>query len=127
MSIMHRQCFGSEHQNRQSINPRLFNWPLANLLLRLDRNTTLARAFFLTLFTFLSLFPGSKALADIAFVKTIGTAASTSTGTTLSVTVPASGVAAGTSVIVSIAINPSTGTVSCTDTRSNSYAVDSDI
>jgi YD repeat-containing protein len=72
------------------------------------------------------LFP-SVIHADIAFVKNIGTASSTTTGTTLSVTVPAAGVAAGTSVVVSIAINPSSGTVSCSDSGGNSYAVDRNV
>src|SRR5688572_741878 len=69
----------------------------------------------------------SQALAAISLVKTIGTASSTSTGTSLAVTVPAAGVAGGNSLIVSLAFNPASGTVSCTDTRGNSYAVDKDI
>jgi hypothetical protein len=68
-----------------------------------------------------------EAFAAIAFVKNIGLASGATTGTTLSVAVPTAGVAAGTSIIVSLAMNPSAGTVSCTDTRSNSYAIDRDI
>jgi len=68
----------------------------------------------------------SQAVAQISFVKTIGTASSTSTGTSLSVTVSAAGVAAGNSVIVSLAFDPASGTVSCSDTRGNTYAVDKD-
>jgi hypothetical protein len=91
--------------------------------------------FLITLLSFLvglpsvsSLLPGATpAFAAITFVKNVGIASSTTTGTTLSVTVPAAGVAAGTSVIVSVAINPSAGTISCTDTKSNTYAVDRDV
>jgi hypothetical protein len=69
----------------------------------------------------------SQALAQIAFVKTIGTTPSTSNGTSLTVTVPAAGVAGGNSVIVSLGFDPESGSVSCSDTRGNSYAVDKDI
>src|SRR5262245_23774045 len=61
------------------------------------------------------------------FVKTVGTSSSKSTGTTLNVFVPASGVAAGNSVIVTLAFDPASGAVLCSDTRGNSYSVDKDI
>lgn len=80
------------------------------------------------LLTFINISLGAnQAFAAIAFVKNIGVASSTATGTTLSVTVPTAGVAAGTSIIVSLAMNPSAGSVSCTDTRLNSYTIDRDI
>ncbi|MBM2802689.1 MAG: hypothetical protein HW419_582 [Deltaproteobacteria bacterium] len=69
----------------------------------------------------------SPAAAQIAFVKTIATNATNTTGTSIAVTVPAAGVAAGNSIIVSFAMNPATGTVSCADTASNSYGVDRDV
>ena len=69
----------------------------------------------------------SQALAQIAFVKTIGTTSSTSNGTSLTVTVPAAGVAGGNSVIVSLGFDPASGSVSCSDSHGNSYAVDKDI
>ena len=69
----------------------------------------------------------SQALAQIAFVKTIGTTPSTSNGTSLTVTVPAAGVAGGNSVIVSLGFDPASGAVSCSDSHGNSYAVDKDI
>ena len=69
----------------------------------------------------------SLSIAAISFVKTIGTTSSTTTGTSLAITVPASGVAAGNRAIVTIALNPSTGTVACSDTGGNSYAVDRNV
>jgi hypothetical protein len=63
--------------------------------------------------------PGS---ATIAFVKNVGTA-SHGTGffTSLQVTVPASGVASGNSLIISIFAGGSVGTFLCSDTRGNAY------
>ncbi len=69
----------------------------------------------------------SLSIAAVSFVKTIGTTSSTTTGTSLSITVPASGVAAGNRAIVTIALNPSTGTVACSDTGGNSYVVDRNV
>src|SRR5262245_9487860 len=80
----------------------------------------------LALATCLSLTP-SEASAAIAFVQTIGTIGSGSTGTTLTVTVPAGGVAATDTVFVSVSIDPSAGTVSCTDSGGNTYTVDVDV
>ena len=67
------------------------------------------------------LLTGSQAYGQIAFVKTIGTTSTTTTGTTTTLTVPASGVAAGNSVILFLSINPSAGTISCSDSKGNSY------
>ncbi len=68
----------------------------------------------------------SPAVAQIAFVKNVTPNQSKTTGTSIAVTVPASGVAAGNSIIVWLAMDPASGTVSCTDSASNSYAVDRD-
>ncbi|MGH7768757.1 MAG: hypothetical protein ACREQP_15030, partial [Candidatus Binatia bacterium] len=95
-----------------------------------SRRTPVTHYYFLAaVLSILGFLPANipEALAAISFVKNIGGASSTTTGTTLSVTVPTSGVAAGTSIMISLAMNPSTGTVSCTDTRSNSYVIDRDI
>lgn len=73
------------------------------------------------------IFPNSSALAQISFIKNIGTVTSTSTGTTTAITVPVSGVAAGNRVFVLLGMNPSTGTVTCNDSGGNSYAVDRDV
>ena len=70
---------------------------------------------------------GSEALAQISFVQTIGIAQSLSSGTSTTVTVQAPGVAAGHSVILSFAMNPASGAVSCGDSRGNSYVIDRDI
>src|SRR5262245_45205860 len=87
----------------------------------------LGRRFLLTILA-LTVLSSSHALAAVSFVKTIGTPqSSTSTGTTLTITVPAAGVAAGNSVIVSLAFDPASGSVSCTDSQKNTYAVDKDI
>src|SRR5947207_2012003 len=64
-----------------------------------------------------------QAFAAIAFVKNVGFLADNTTGTTSSVTVPAGGVAFGHTVLVSLAIDPVAGAVSCTDTQGNSYSV----
>src|SRR5689334_11132517 len=71
--------------------------------------------------------PASRAQAAIAFVKNVGSNGSASTGTTLSVTVPAGGVAAGDTVLVAVAIDPATGTVSVADSRGNAYTNNADI
>ena len=63
-----------------------------------------------------------QAFAAIAFVKNVGFLADNITGTTTSVTVPAGGVAFGHTVLVSLAIDPVAGAVSCTDTQGNSYS-----
>jgi len=70
---------------------------------------------------------GSPAFAQIAFVKNIGATSTTTTGTSTSITVPASGVAVGNRIIVTLALNPSTGTVSCSDAGANTYAVDRNV
>ncbi len=69
----------------------------------------------------------SEALAQIAFVKTIGTTASSSNGTSTSITVPASGVAGGNSVIITFAMNPTAGSVSCFDSRGNTYVLNREV
>ena len=83
-------------------------------------------AFLFSLATLL-LGTSSWSMAAISFIKTIGTTSSTTTGASLSITVPASGVAAGNRAIVTIALNPSTGTVACNDTGGNSYVVDRNV
>src|SRR5438552_1577900 len=69
----------------------------------------------------------SEARAGIAFVKNIGTSASATTGTTIAVTVPAAGVAAGDSIILALAMGDASGTVSATDSKGNSYSVAADV
>lgn len=51
----------------------------------------------------------SPAWAQIAWVKTLAPNSSKSTGTSLALTVPAAGVAAGNSIIVSVCHGPSDG------------------
>src|SRR5438093_760910 len=65
--------------------------------------------------------------AAVTLVKNIGKTGSTTTGTSLSVTVPAADVAAGNRVIVSVALDPTAGTVSCADSKGNVYAKDVDV
>ena len=66
----------------------------------------------------------SEARAGIAFVQNIGTQKATSTGVTIAITVPAGGVAAGHSIILTFAGADVTGTFSATDSAGNSYSVD---
>ena len=63
---------------------------------------------------FVAALSSSHALAQISWVKVIGTNPLKSSGTSIAVTVPAGGVAAGNSIIVSLAMDPASGTVSCT-------------
>jgi len=69
----------------------------------------------------------TQAVAQIAFVKTIGTTALSSKSSSTAIAVPAAGVAAGNSIILSLALNPSTGAVSCGDTRGNGYTANLDV
>ena len=66
--------------------------------------------------------PWARTESAIGFVKLVGTRGTRGNGSTLSVTVPAAGVAVGNTVIVSFAIEPETGAVTCTDTRGNTYS-----
>jgi hypothetical protein len=67
---------------------------------------------------------GSQAAAQIAWVKNLPVNSTKATGTSLAITLSTGGVAAGNSIIVSFAMDPASGTVSCTDSASNSYALD---
>lgn len=66
----------------------------------------------------------SNVAAQVVFVKTIGTTSATSPGTSTSISIPADGVAAGNRIIVMLALNPASGTVSCNDSGGNSYVID---
>src|SRR6266404_3471303 len=69
----------------------------------------------------------SEAHAGIAFVKNVGTNASATTGTTIAVTVPAAGVAAGNSVVLALAMGDAAGPVSGADSAGNVYDVAADV
>src|SRR5690349_6536867 len=69
----------------------------------------------------------SDASAAITFVKQVGANDSKATGTALAVTVPAGGVPLGERVLVTLAMDPASGAVSCADSRGNVYAVDADV
>src|SRR5438552_1199014 len=70
----------------------------------------------------------SEARAGIAFVKNIGTSSSETAGTTIAVTVPAAGVAAGDSIILTLAMGDASGTVSANDSSGvNTYSVAADV
>src|SRR6266571_5815100 len=51
----------------------------------------------------------------------------TTPGTNISVSVPTGGVAAGNTVIVTFAMDPASGTVTCSDSANNSYSVDASV
>ncbi len=57
----------------------------------------------------------------------LATAASEATGTSLTATVPAGGVASGARVVVCFAMTGEGGTVSCADGRGNPYSVDEEV
>ncbi len=75
----------------------------------------------------LSTAPVRQASAAIGFVQVVGTDQDKTTGTTLIVTVPITGVVAGNSIIVAFAMDDITGTVSAADSQGNTYAVDADV
>ncbi len=66
----------------------------------------------------------APASATVTHVKSIGTATSKSSGTTISVTVPAGGVAAGNSIILMLAMDQASGMVTATDSAGNVYTAD---
>jgi len=74
---------------------------------------------------------GNEATATsfgVRFVQTVGTATqSSSSNSSITITVPAAGVAAGDSIIVSVTAGTFAGAVSCSDTKANSYTIDADI
>ena len=96
---------------------------------RSSQGPTRARALFLTtLFAAaLQLAYAPQAVAAIAFVKNVGFGGNQAIGTSISITVPAGGVAAGNTLIVSFAMDPASGAVSCTDTKGNAYTAAVDV
>ena len=69
----------------------------------------------------------ARSQAAISFVQSLGTQSVASAGTTTPVTVPAGGVAAGNSVVLTLAMGDASGAVTATDTAGNVYAVDADV
>ncbi len=78
------------------------------------------------LFAAIVLLPAGSARAAIGYVGTIGTASSATVGTTLSVAVPAGGVAAGDSIILVFTMPDLGPPVTATDSQGNVYTVDAD-
>src|SRR5579884_1837130 len=76
------------------------------------------------LFAVIVLLPTGSARAAIGYVGTIGTASSATVGTTLSVAVPAGGVAAGDSIILVFTMPDLGPAVTATDSQGNVYTVD---
>ena len=68
-----------------------------------------------------------RAHGAIVFVKNIGTSSSATTGTTISVTVPAAGIATGNSITLTLALGAVSGTISAADTAGNTYAIAADV
>ena len=88
---------------------RIVAWPLAA--------APMALAFLLAL--------SPSAGAAIALVKNLGTNGNTTSGKTLAIN-PSSTVAVGDTVIVTFAMDPDSGTVSCADSKGNTYSKDAD-
>jgi hypothetical protein len=76
------------------------------------------------IFTVVGLSMAGPAYSAITKVKDIGTNSLTTNGTSISLTVPAAGVAAGNSIIVTFAMVEQSGTISCADQAGNPYSVD---
>ena len=68
-----------------------------------------------------------SAFASIGTPVSVGQTNSTTTGTSLALTVPATGVAAGNTLLVSFAMDPVSGTVSVADSRGNTYTDNADV
>ncbi|MBW2437899.1 MAG: hypothetical protein JRF29_11510, partial [Deltaproteobacteria bacterium] len=73
------------------------------------------------------IFFASPSYGAITKVQDIGTYSLTTNGTSISLTVPAGGVAAGNSIIITFAMSDQTGTVGCADQAGNPYTVDVDV
>jgi hypothetical protein len=71
----------------------------------------LYRRLFIAILAFVGL-SSSESLAQITLVKTITPNSNKTTGTSIALTIPAGGIAAGNSIILSFAMDPATGTVS---------------
>jgi hypothetical protein len=67
-----------------------------------------------------------SASAAIGFVQNIGSNQSKTAGASITITVPAGGVAAGNSILITFAMDDTDGAVSATDSNGNVYAVDAD-
>jgi len=65
--------------------------------------------------------------AAITFVQTIGTTQDKTLGTSIAVTVPAAGVSAGHSVVLTFSMLDAAGTVSAADSKGNTYTVDANV
>ena len=74
----------------------------------------------------LAAFSPADAAAAIALVRNVGSTGSGASGTTIAVTVPTGGVAAGHTLIVTVALDPAAGAVSCSDSKGNTYTKDAD-
>src|SRR2546428_12637533 len=75
----------------------------------------------------MAVFSPADAAATIGLVRNVGSTGSGATGTTLAVTVPSGGVAAGHTLIVTVALDPAAGAVSCSDSKGNTYTKDIDL
>jgi hypothetical protein len=60
-------------------------------------------------------------------VKLVGTNDDNMPGSSLAVTVPAGGVAAGNTLILTVALDPAAGAVTCSDSRANAWTNDADV
>src|SRR5206468_2723398 len=60
-------------------------------------------------------------------VRNVGSASSGATGTAMAVTVPTGGIPAGHTLIVTATLDPQAGTVSCSDSKGNTYRTDVDV
>jgi prepilin-type N-terminal cleavage/methylation domain-containing protein len=72
-------------------------------------------------------FTGVFKVTTVPTLTSIGKASSTSSSTSISVAVPAGGVAAGNTIIVTFTMSSVTGTVSVTDTKGNTYTSNADV
>jgi len=90
---------------------------------RSSQGPTRPRALFLTtlLAAAIQLAQAPEAGAVITWVQNVGSSGNPTTGTSISITVPAGGVVAGDTLIVSFAMDPASGAVSCTDAKGNAY------
>src|SRR5207245_8773524 len=70
--------------------------------------------------------PADVNYGAICWLQDLGANGNETAGTTISITPLAGSVGVGHGIIVSVAMDPDTGTVSCADSQGNSYSKDAD-
>ncbi|MEJ6979879.1 MBG domain-containing protein, partial [Pedobacter sp. P351] len=86
-----------------------------------------SRRYGILFFVFCSMILSRGVFAQIQPPAIIGINSSLTSGTSISISVPAAGVSLGKTILVTVAMDPSSTAVSITDTRGNTYTKDADV